>query len=160
MPVAVSCSRYVQHGSLAVPRNAELAYESAKRYLSHDAGERALFRRLEHSARHFRLTINHRNDDSFDSSANTIAWDPYSALRTSDGGRQSPALGLAHEVDHAVESPARNARLSRLHVRGYDNAEERRVIAHSETHVARSLGEDIRHDHRGTTYRVASPTMR
>src|ERR1700730_10081728 len=118
MPVAVSCPRYVHHGSLDVPRNAERAYECAERYLCRDAGERSLFRRLEHSSRHFRLTVNHRNDDSFDSNTNKIAWDPYSALRTSGGGRQSPALGLAHEVDHAVEPPAYNARLSRLHVRG------------------------------------------
>jgi hypothetical protein len=160
MLVAIPFRSYVRHGSLEVPRSAERAYESAKHYLCRDTIERSLFQRLEHSPRHFRLTVNHRNDDSFDSSDNAIAWDPYSALRTTAGGRQSPALGLGHEIDHAVESPARNARLSRLHVRDYDDAEERRVITHSEAHAARTLGEDIRYDHRGTTYRVASPTWR
>jgi hypothetical protein len=42
----------------------------------------------------------------------------------------------------------------------YDNAEERRVITGSERHAARTLGESIRYDHGGTTYRVASPVTR
>ena len=148
---------WIRHGSLSLPRSADADYRAAKAYLSHDAVEGRLFARLEHArGRHFHLTVNHRNADSFDPSTNTIAWDPRSGLRTSDGGRQSPALGLGHEIDHAVETPAREAALAARASRAYDTAEERRVIAGSERHAARSLGESPRHDHRGACYRVDS----
>ncbi len=150
--------RFVHHGSLAVPRSGEHAYEEAKNYLCRDSVERTLFDRIEHAwGRHFRVTINHRNDDSFDPANDTIAWDPTSALRTTRGGRQSPALGLGHEIDHAVESPRLEARLSERSNRRYDTAEERRVIVGSERHAARSLGEAVRTDHAGRCYRAASP---
>lgn len=149
---------WIRRGSLLLPRSADADYRAAKAYLSHVAIESRLFARLEHArGREFRLTVNHRNADSFDPSTNTIAWDPYSALRTSGGGRQSPALGLGHEVDHAVETPAREAALAARASRAYDTAEERRVIIGSERHAARSLGESPRSDHRGTCYRVDSP---
>lgn len=147
----------MHHGSLAVAPRADRDYRAAKSYLSQDAGERRLFERLEHARyRHFRLTVNRRNDDSFDPATDTIAWDPHSALRTTRGGRQSPALGLGHEVDHAVESPAREAALSLRESRAYDTAEERRVVTGSERHAARTLGESVRYDHAGRCYRVAS----
>lgn len=149
---------YVRHGSLSVPRRAERAYAEAKAYLTRDRIERSLFDRLEHArGRRFRLTINHRNDDHFDPRTDTIAWDPHSALRTTGGGRQSPALGLGHEIDHAVESPARERRLALRSCRHYDDAEEKRVITGSERHAARTLGEGVRYDHSGTTYWVAAP---
>src|SRR5271166_1156276 len=91
-------------GSLRVPKSVVAQYREAKAYLSRDPVERHLFSRLEHAhGRHFVLTTNRRNDDHFDPNDDTIAWDPYSALRTTRGGHQSPALGLGHEVDHAVE---------------------------------------------------------
>ncbi|HEY9086448.1 MAG TPA: hypothetical protein VIN40_11020 [Candidatus Tyrphobacter sp.] len=151
--------QFIHHGSLEVYRPGERAYEEAKAYLSRDPVERSLFDRVEHAwGRHFRLTINHRNDDSFDPQSDTIAWDPTSALRTTNGGRQSPALGLGHEIDHAVESPRLEARLSERTNRRYDTVEERRVIAGSERHAARTLGESVRRDHTGRCYRVASPS--
>jgi hypothetical protein len=106
------------------------------------------------------LTVNDRNDDHFDPGTDTIAWDPHSALRTDEGGHQSPALGLGHEVDHAVESRACEARLSDCPNRRYDTAEERRVITGSERHAARTLGESVRYDHGGRCYRVSSPIGR
>ncbi|MGC2131082.1 MAG: hypothetical protein WA629_13415 [Candidatus Aquilonibacter sp.] len=153
---------FVRHGSLAVPRDDDAFYEQAKTYLSRDPVEAKLFRELEHSpdGRQYELTINHRNDDHFDPNDNEIAWDPYSALRTTSGGRQSPALGLGHEVDHAVEDPRIENRLRDTPDPRYDNAEERRVITGSERHAAHTLGESVRHDHAGGTYRVTSPVMR
>lgn len=160
MPAIPSVS-YVRHGSLDVPRDAERYYEQAKSYLGRDAVERSLFDRLEHAwGRRFRLKLDTRNDDSFDAATDTIAWDPHSAMRTSNGGRQSPSLGLGHEIDHAVESPRVEARLSARASTAFDNAEERRVILGSERHAARTLGEGTRTDHCGRCYRVASPTMR
>ena len=151
---------FIVHGSLDVPASAERNYETAKAYLARDPIERKLFNRLEHQKnRHFELTINRRNDDHFDPNTNTIAWDPYSALRTTRGGRQSPALGLGHEVDHAVENVRLADRLRNTPDAHYDNAEERRVILGSEAHAARILGESTRRNHGGSTYRVASPVV-
>jgi hypothetical protein len=159
--LATAPSLYVHHGSLDVPRGAEGLYESAKAYLSHDHVERTLFDRFEHAHnRHYRLTVNARDDDHFDPNTNTIAWDPYSALRTTSGGRQSPALGLGHEIDHAVEDRRKGGRLAMTPDARYDTAEERRVITGSEAHAARTLGEGVRRDHDGTTYRVSSPIVR
>ncbi len=143
-----------------VPSRARSDYELAKAYLIRDAAERRLFGRLESSPRTFHLTIDRRADDHFDPSTDTIAWDPYSALRTTRGGRQSPALGLAHEMAHAIESPRREAELSALTRAGYDNDEEARVIRGSERHAARVLGEGVRFDHRGNLYRVRTPVSR
>lgn len=152
---------YVRHGSLLVPRCAERCYESAKTYLCRDRGERALFTRLEGARdRHYRLAIDSSNDDHFDPQTDTIAWDPHSALRTTGGGRQSPALGLGHEIDHAVESPERERRLGERPSARYDTIEERRVITGSERRAATTLGEAVRRDHAGRCYRVPSPTDR
>lgn len=135
-------------------------FQTAVRYLSRDPNERRLFHRLESSPLRFHLAINNRDNDSFDPNTHTIAWDPHSALRTTRGGRQSPALGLGHEADHAAENPNKNARLSSISDRRYDNDEERRVITGSERRAAHILGESVRYDHGGTTYRVADPTDR
>ena len=146
--------------AIVVPARARADYELARAYLLRDGAERRLFERLESSARTFRLKVDSRGDDHFDPATGTIAWDPYSALRTTRGGTQSPALGLGHEIAHAVESPRVQAGLSALVRPGYDNAEEARVIRGSERHAARMLGESVRFDHRGTLYRVATPVSR
>jgi hypothetical protein len=147
-------------GMISMPASARRDYVLARAYLCRDRAERSLFDRLEHGSRHFHLTINHRDDDRFDPNDNTIAWDPYSALRTTRGGTQSPALGLGHEVAHAVEAPAREQRLAARPLARYDDAEERRVIRGSEAHAARTLGEGVRFDHRGSCYRVNTPVSR
>lgn|SRR5665213_4558761 len=158
LTIAPPSHAYVRHGSLAVPRGADRDYCEAKAYLSRDRGERALFARLEGAReRRYRLAINDRNDDYFDPNSDSIGWDPHSALRTTGGGRQSPALGLGHEVDHAVESRAREERLAARASRAYDTAEERRVITGSERHAARTLREGVRYDHAGRCFRVESP---
>lgn len=146
--------------SIVLPGRARADYDLAKAYLTRDSAEQRLFARLESSTRRFRLSINHRGDDHFESATDTIAWDPCSALRTTRGGTQSPALGLGHEIAHATESPAREALLSNRLRPGYDNAEEARVIRGSERHAARTLGEAARFDHRGNLYRVRTPVSR
>lgn len=151
---------YVHHGSLTVSARAEALYEQAKNYLERDPIERGIFHKLEHQAHHVSLRTNRQNDDSYDAQTRTIHWDPYSALRTTSGGHQSPALGLGHEADHATCNP-RVLRDGWNHpVRAYDDAEERRVILGSETHAARTLGEATRHNHAGSCFRVATPSAR
>lgn len=154
--------QYVHHGTLDVPVTIEKLYETAKSYLSRDPHEARLFAKLENApdGRHFRIRANHRDEDYFDPNSNIIGWDPYSALRTTRGGTQSPALGLGHEIDHADKNPSAAQRLMRHIDAKYDNKEERRVILGSETEAAHLLGESTRHDHGGTTYRVASPVGR
>ena len=144
--------------SLIVPAAARGAVDAACAYLARDRIERSLIERLERSRRMYRLRIVHDGNDAFEPGSDIIRWDPHSALRTTEGGRQSPALGLGHEIDHAVENRRTEQRLARRVDPVYDTAEERRVITGSERHAARTLGEAIRHDHGGTTYRVASPT--
>ena len=161
MIAAASSSPFVRHGSLAVERGLNAAYDEAKRYLSADSVERGLFERLEASPnRDFTLRADTRNDDRFDPNDDTIWWDPTSALRTTSGGTQSPALGLGHEIDHAVERPAREMQLAARCAGRYDTAEEERVIRGSEAHAARTLGEATRRNHDGTCFRVATPTER
>ncbi|MDQ2662707.1 MAG: hypothetical protein M3Y18_01580 [Candidatus Eremiobacteraeota bacterium] len=120
--------------------------------------ERAIFFKLEHShGRHFRLQPNARSGDRFDPNSDVIYWDPSSALRTTRGGAQSPALALGHEAAHAVEAPREESLLASRADRQYDNAEERRVIGRSERHAAHALGEAARSDHAGSCYRVKTP---
>ena len=143
-----------------VPRAMRRDYDLAKAYLCRDSSERAIFRTVERSPREFTLHRERRGNDRFDPAANAVWWDPYSALRTSRGGRQSPALGLGHELAHAAEPPARERILNARVLRGYDTLEERRVIRGSEAHAARTLREGVRTDHRGSLYRVATPVSR
>lgn len=146
--------------AISIPAGAREDYALAKAYLCRDASEARIFARVEHSKDRFRLEIVRNGNDRYDPNTRTIAWDPYSALRTTGGGAQSPALGLGHELDHAAESPRREDALNRTAVPRYDTLEERRVIRGSERHAARTLGEAIRFDHRGSTYRVATPVSR
>ena len=149
---------FVHYGSLAVAATAQRDFERAVAYLTRDPVERALFDRLERGPQQVTLTANREDADYYDPSAHAIHWDPHSALRTGDGGRQSPALGLGHEVDHAVHDGPREWRRAQTFDPRFDNAEERRVITGSERHAARTLGEAVRHDHGGATYRVDAPT--
>jgi hypothetical protein len=148
---------FVQYGSLAVASSARRDFDRAVHYLVRDPGERALIDRIEHGDHRVTLTTNAGDRNYYDPNNRTIHWDPHSALRTNDGGRQSPALGLGHEIDHAVhDGPRAWARAQTLDAQ-YDDAEERRVIRGSEARAARTLGEGTRHDHGGTGYRVSSP---
>jgi hypothetical protein len=151
---------YVHHGSLTVSARTDPLYEQAKHYLDRDPGERTIFQKLEHRPRQVFLRANNRNDDSYDAQTRTIHWDPYSALRTTRGGHQSPALGLGHEADHATCNAGTLSDGWNHPLRAYDDAEERRVILGSETHAARTLGEATRHNHAGHCYRVKTPTAR
>lgn len=148
---------FVHYGSLAVAASARADFDRAVAYLRRDPVERSLIDRLEHGAQRVTLTANRHDRDDYDPNTREIHWDPHSALRTRDGGAQSPALGLGHEIDHAVHDGPREWLRSGTFDPHFDNAEERRVIRGSERHAAYTLGEAVRHDHGGSTYRVDSP---
>ncbi len=150
----------VSYGSLVIPLAARREIDAALGYLARDPGERSIIERLEQSPVRHRIVIDHRHDDSYRPTSRTIHWDPYSALRTTNGGRQSPALGLGHELDHAAEDERMYERLQNYPDPAFDSAEERRVIVGSERHAAHTLHESTRGDHDGMEYRVASPIDR
>jgi hypothetical protein len=151
--------RYVHHGSLRVPANAEVDFAQATHYLSRDSVMRGVIARVERSHTQYTLRIVHNDNDRYVPWTHTIEWDPHSAMRTTTGGRQTPALGLGHELDHAAE-PARLRDAGEVkRLPRFDNAEERRVILGSETHAARTLGEGARTNHSGRCYRVPSPVV-
>lgn len=151
---AVSPARF---GSLTVSAAATQPVRQAFAYLAHDAVARSLIDRLEHSRTPHRILLDHHDDDAYRPWSHVIRWDPTSALRTSRGGHQSPALGLAHEIDHAVVGDGVFLQLAGIADARFDNLEERRVILGSERHVARTLHESTRADHAGEAYRVTSP---
>jgi hypothetical protein len=147
-------------GRLRIPRAHFEEFAEAERYLARDPEAVAILYTLEHGRRALRLSIIRDGNDRFDG-ADTIAWDPHSALRTTQGGRQTPALGLLHEEDHAFErltAPRLQKRLLASPDPAYDDLEEKRVIAGVETRAAKILGEGVRTDHRGTLFTVSKPT--
>lgn len=150
----------VWHGSLTVPVTADRAFTAAAAYLGQDSVMRGIIDKAEHARTTLHLKINRHDDDSYDPNSRTVNWDPHSALTTTSGGRQSPALGLGHELDHATVGSRLRDRGSAIPDPAYDDREERRVILGSERHAAKTLGEAARHDHGGSTYYVASPIER
>ena len=149
----------VHYGSLVIPLSAQRHVDAAFAYLARDPASRSLIERAERSRTPHRVRIDHHGRDAYLPGSHTIVWDPHSAMRVGNG-RQSPALGLVHELDHALNDPRRYDRLVDRAEPAYDNAEERRVITGLEKHAAHTLREGVRHDHRGTLYKVATATSR
>ncbi len=147
----------IGHGSLVVPAAAERNFTVAAAYLSRDTRMRDIIERAEALPYELDLEIVHDGNDRYDPGSHAVYWDPYSALQTTSGATQSPALGLGHELDHATAPPRTLEAGERRYDVAYDNAEERRVITGSETHAARTLGEGVRHDHAGRAFTVDSP---
>ncbi|NRB48378.1 MAG: hypothetical protein HRU41_11950 [Saprospiraceae bacterium] len=90
-----------------------------------------------------------------------VYYHPRSGLKTDQGGKQSPALGLLHELGHAkgyLDNPTENDRLHGTHDHHYDNLEEKRVIKNIENPAARKLGEATRTGHGGRGFRTIGPT--
>lgn len=88
-----------------------------------------------------------------------IKWNPQAAVRTTDGGVQSPATVLGHAFRAATDLKGyiddRRAR-----DRAFGNLEERRVITGPETRAARMLGEGVRTnggEHISPMFTVSSP---
>jgi RHS repeat-associated protein len=107
----------------------------------------------------YTIMTNSNDDDRYRS--RNIYWDPTSALKTTGGGKQTPALGLAHELEHARNDASKKVgSLTYDPSNPYENEEERNVITGPETDIANELGEDTRNDHYGNTYKVDDPRER
>ncbi len=89
----------------------------------------------------------------------TIYWQSRQGLITTEGGKQSPATALEHEMDHAIDDANNhNKHVDRKKQKDYqyDDKEERRVITGSEAQTAKSNNEAIRKDHKGKKYTTIS----
>lgn len=107
------------------------------------------------------VKTNTMHNDSYNPATRTINWDPRSALRTTEGGTQSPALGLGHEFGHAAAPRWLTRILSSIPAGGYTNLEEWRVIRLWEVGAATRLGEDVRYSHEAAeVFHVSDPTDR
>ncbi|MBL7955898.1 MAG: RHS repeat-associated core domain-containing protein [Flavobacteriales bacterium] len=97
-------------------------------------------------------------NSTFDPTTNTITWDSWMGVKTTNGSWLSPETVLMHEVDHAQRWDADpDGYLKDIKddpSNPYDNKEEERVIEGSEQEVAKRMGdikegEVTRTDHEG-----------
>ena len=140
-------------------------YQTARAYLGGGGADRIL---KELDARPEVVTIVETTgtlmqDVRFDPDAKTIDWNPEAALRTTDGGTQSPASTLNHEMDHALRSlqdPQQFERDRTATDPQFRNREERRVVQGSEATLARIKGEDARRDSKGSLEKVSGADQR
>jgi RHS repeat-associated protein len=97
-------------------------------------------------------------NDRYSPSKKTIYWDPKSALMCTNGTKQTPALGLGHEAEHALGDITGTTASTIPDGSPYNNLEEKRVISGWETRSAKSLSEGTRTDHGGSPYNVKCST--
>ena len=96
-------------------------------------------------------------DPSVDKGGKVVYWNSRQAMKTTEGGYQSPATTAEHEIDHAVHDakfPDEHSKLSRTKDDQYENKEEKRVITGSERKTAIKNGESIRYNHGGSNIPV------
>jgi trimeric autotransporter adhesin len=103
---------------------------------------------------------------SFNAQHSYVTWNPTMALQISEGVYQSPALGLYHEVGHALRwMTSRSATFDdlRMSIRSPETnrwtpVAEDVILRQYEIPTARFLGEPVRFDHAGKSKTVQSPT--
>jgi hypothetical protein len=106
--------------------------------------------------------------NQYSSFSKTIFWNPYYGLKTTKGIMLSPATGLNHEADHALQDlkhPAQYKKDTDKKTgadKQYDKKEDRRVITKGEQETARKLkeikkGQVTRTDHKGEHILVDGP---
>lgn len=139
------------------------AYNKAIAYLMRDPGQRANIEKLQKSDNIYTVFIVRDGNDRFVPSEQNIYWDPNSALAVVDnsgyltGGTQTPAMGLGHEIDHAVGSETGTMQTGNDKVYGKNGKEEKRVIEGSEAAAAKTLKEGKRTNHYGVSYESTGP---
>jgi RHS repeat-associated protein len=91
------------------PTGKELKYEVGPQtsagltYLSGSETASKMWSSLDKSKETYTMRLaNEGENSSYISSTRTIIWDPTDSLVTKDGSTQSPAIGLAHEMGHAI----------------------------------------------------------
>ncbi|MGP4912597.1 RHS repeat-associated core domain-containing protein, partial [Hafnia alvei] len=141
-------------------------FDTAITYLKKDSGMAEMINDIDKYK--YSLGVDYyttnNNGNNFNSTVMKIHWNPHTALLCSNGKKQSPALGLGHEIAHAHEYMFGNVdnynKRRNSEMNNYDNKEEYRVIMGPENTAAKNLGEGIRKDHFGTGYSVLTPLSR
>ena len=124
-----------------------LDYFNALKYLMRDPGMAAIIRRLQDSDTIYEVYFIHDGNDAYLSSTHSVFWDPKSSFLTKEGGCQSAALGLGHELAHADNLWGGFLVKVKIGAGDYENQEEKRVIVGAEAKAAATLGEPRRYDH-------------
>ncbi|MBW2107233.1 MAG: VCBS repeat-containing protein, partial [Deltaproteobacteria bacterium] len=135
-------------------------YEQAKKYLSKSPYAAALFKRLEEHKETVSIEIELRTmtteydwDKSGETNRKSITWDPFAGYEIEPGKVQSAAIGLMHEIGHAVrhlDNPKKFLREGdpkKSPVPNWFVREEWRNINYVETPIAKLLGEYTRKDY-------------
>jgi RHS repeat-associated protein len=145
------------NGAVSVA-DGKAAYSAAVDYLRTSSTMKGVVDKFENGS----MPVVFINDGNDRVQGGKLYWDPHSALNTTSGGKQSPALGLGHEMTHATGRTLGTIIRSMISDPHYDNREERRVIERFEMPAARQLGEGTRTDHScgsPCTYWVQSPAQ-
>lgn len=105
-----------------------------------------------------KITVSLVNNQTDEYLNGVVSWDPNSFLITTNGGLQSPTLGLGHELGHAALdfNPSLSRFLNSVSYGSYKNMNEYFVISALETPTAIFFGEGTRTDHFGTATYVPS----
>ncbi|ECE8979576.1 RHS repeat protein, partial [Salmonella enterica subsp. enterica serovar Ouagadougou] len=139
-------------------------YNTAVAYLKQDPGMAKIISDLEKSSTTYTVYYYDGDGSFFDSSDNSIIWNPHMAVNCiTKGGLLSPALALGHELAHANKTKFDKFLRSILPdalFGDYGNYEEWRVITGAERDAAITLDEPIRYDHFGRAVKVPSPRPR
>ena len=89
---------------LSPPTDAQIAaFNRAMNHIRESATARRLIEIIENGGVPFTLIFTNDHDMRYNFITNTIYWDPTSGLLLPDGSVQSAALGLVHEMGHAVQ---------------------------------------------------------
>jgi RHS repeat-associated protein len=133
---------------------------TAAQYLRKDPGMNKIIDQLIVSDDVLTVAAIDSGGNFYDANTHTIFWNPHCATETTQGGKQSPALALGHELAHAAARGWKQFFDNMLPDRDYDTWEEWRVITGPEAAAAKTLGEARRFDHKGKHYWVSSPILR
>jgi len=138
------------------------AVRTALVYLDRSATARRLIGSLENA--HIFIMIETGYGDHYLPSSNSVLWNPYAGLYTTDAHVQTAALELLHELVHARHAARNPAAMERNHdipAGVFTNREEYLTIVYGENPVARELGEPQRFNHYGVAFvHTATPTDR
>ena len=151
--------------SIKIPNNQYVKdFISAYLYNGKNGGGKNLITAVTNPKYHIYVAEPENSDESYyydGIKQKTVFWESRLGTKTTEGGFQSPATILEHEMSHAVDDVNNHEE----HVRRkgqpdnqYDSKEERRVITGSEAETAKANKESTRKDHKGTYYRTVGPT--
>ena len=114
----------------------------------------------------FKIKEGKFDDEKYSPLTRTITFNPHSGLKVLDdngnptGERQTPALGLLHELGHAFVKLTK-AFVPNFFNNGddqYDNKEDAWIIKNIETPAAKILNEGIRYNHDGDAFKAKNST--